>query len=53
MTISKRNTRRIKINDDYFRWAISPGSGYLVLVAEHETAKGQRIEVYIESDINN
>jgi len=53
MTISKRNSRRIIINDEYFRWAISPGSGYLVLVVEHETIKGQKIEVYINSDINN
>ncbi|KOP67234.1 hypothetical protein AMS62_19765 [Bacillus sp. FJAT-18019] len=53
MTISKRNSRRIVVNGEYFRWAISLGSGYLTLVVEHETIKGQKIEVYIESDINN
>ena len=53
MTISKRNSRRIIINDEYFRWAISPGSGYVILIVEHETIKGQRIEIYVESDINN
>jgi hypothetical protein len=43
MTLSGRNSRTIIINDEIFRWAISPGSGYLVFVAEHETIKGQRI----------
>lgn len=52
MTISKRNSRAININDENFRWTICPGSGYLVFVAEHATVKGQKIEVYIESEIN-
>jgi len=53
MTISKRKSRTININGEIFRWVASPRSGYLVFVAEHETIKGQRIEVYIETDTND
>lgn len=53
MTISKKKSRTITINGEIFRWGVSPGSGYLVFVAELEAIKGQRIEVYIESDIHD
>lgn len=53
MAINKRDSRTININDEIFRWTISPDSGYLVFVAEHETIKGQRLQVYIESDIDS
>lgn len=53
MTIGKRKSRTININGEIFRWVVSPGSGFLVFVLEHETIKGQRIEVYIESDTND
>ena len=53
MTISKKNSRTININGELFRWVISPDSGFVVFVAEHEEIKGQRIEVYINSDIDD
>jgi len=52
MTVNKKDSRKIVIDNEIFMWAISPGSGYLVLVAEYACEKGRRIEVYITSDIN-
>jgi len=53
VTISRKNARSIIINDENFRWTVSPGSGFLILVVEHGTIKGQRIEVYVDSDIDS
>jgi hypothetical protein len=53
MTINKKSSRKIVVNDEYFVWTVSPGSGYIILIAELETYKGRRLEVYIASDIDN
>lgn len=53
MTLNRKDARAITINNEKFRWAISPGSGYVTLIVEHEATNGQRLEVCIESDIND
>lgn len=52
MTLHKKDSRKIVIGNDTYRWTISPNDGYIVFVAEQETFKGRRVEVYIRSDIN-
>ncbi|WP_336779861.1 hypothetical protein [Paenibacillus illinoisensis] len=49
MTLSKKRSRRILINEETFRWVTSPDSGYMVFVAEHEFIQGRRLEVYVEN----
>ncbi|MBY0013939.1 hypothetical protein [Paenibacillus typhae] len=53
MTINKKDGRKITVNAEPYIWAISPDSGYIVMVAEHESVKGRRLEVYIQSDIDS
>jgi hypothetical protein len=53
VTISRKNSRTIVVKEEKYRWTVSPGSGYLVFVAEHGIVKGRRIEVYVTSDIND
>lgn len=53
MTINKKSSRRISVRDDNYIWTISPGSGYIILIAEHEITRGMRLEVYVESDIDS
>lgn len=52
VTIPNKNSRKIVVENDTYRWTISPDSGYIVFVAEHEEFKGRRLQVYICSDIN-
>ncbi|MBE7678908.1 MULTISPECIES: hypothetical protein [Paenibacillus] len=49
MTLSKKRSRRILINEETFRWGISPDSGYMVFVAEHEFIQGRKLEVYVDN----
>ncbi|MEW9700331.1 hypothetical protein [Paenibacillus sp. SI8] len=53
MTINKKSSRSILIDNESYSWTISPDSGYIVFVAEHAQIKGSRIEVYITSDLNS
>lgn len=49
MTLANKGTRKITVDAEYYRWVVSPDSGYLVLVVEHLTSAGQRIAVTIPS----
>ncbi|QGQ96430.1 hypothetical protein EHS13_16830 [Paenibacillus psychroresistens] len=53
MTINKKSSRKIVISDEHFVWTVSPGSGYIIMIAELESYNGRRLEVYIESDIDS
>ncbi|MFK7937234.1 MAG: hypothetical protein AB8G22_27210 [Saprospiraceae bacterium] len=53
MSLNKKKSRLIIIDNEKFRWVVSPSSGYLVYVAEKEEVKGRKIEVFIDSDIND
>lgn len=52
MTLSRKKSRLIVVDENQYRWVISPDSGYVVYVAEKEGFKGRKIEVYIDSEIN-
>ena len=53
MTLSKKGSRKIVVGDEEYRWTITATTkGQIVLIVEHGTEKGQRIEVQIQSDIN-
>lgn len=52
MTLSKKKSRRIVVNNDTYRWGISPDDGYIVFVAELCEVQGRKIQVYINSDID-
>ncbi|CAM4210654.1 hypothetical protein FHS16_000348 [Paenibacillus endophyticus] len=54
MTMPKKGTRKITVGNTTYRWHISATSkGRIVLIAEHNEEKGQKLEVYIASDIND
>ncbi|WP_310829134.1 hypothetical protein [Paenibacillus pedocola] len=53
MTLSKKGSRKIVVGNVEYRWTISATTrGRFVLIVEHGKEKGQRIEVQIQSDIN-
>jgi hypothetical protein len=52
MTIPKKKSRIITIDDIEYRWIVGPNDGYNVFNAEKENAKGLKIEVYFDTDIN-
>jgi hypothetical protein len=52
MSLSKKNSRTIRVRDSDFRWTISPKKNQIIFVAELIDAKGRKIEVTIDSDIN-
>lgn len=53
MTINKKSSRRVTVGEDNYIWTISPGSGYIIVIVEHEITRGMRLEIYIESDIDS
>lgn len=52
MTINKKDGRKITVNAETYIWTVSPDSGFIVMVAEHASVKGSRLEVHIRSDID-
>ena len=46
MALSKKKSRIITLDKVKYRWVVSPDSGYNVFVAEQESVKGRKIEVY-------
>jgi hypothetical protein len=44
MGLPKKGTRRIRVEGHDYRWAVSPDSGYMVLVIEQANDPGQRLE---------
>ena len=52
MSLSKRNSRKIVIDGDEYRWSPSQDSGYMVLVVQHISGQGQRIEAIVSDDNN-
>ncbi len=53
MTLRKAGTRKLMVENDEYRWIIAPRSrGIIVLVVEYSEEKGQKLEVHLESDIN-
>jgi len=52
MALPKKKSRIINIDNTQYRWLVGPNDGYNVFVAEKENVKGQKIEVYFDTDIN-
>lgn len=50
MSISKRKSRKISVDGQEFRWSPSQDSGYMVLVVQHISGKGKKLEVIISDD---
>ncbi len=44
MALSRKNLRRLDIDGATYVWALSPDSGYAVLVAQSSTGIGQKLE---------
>ncbi|WP_163853630.1 hypothetical protein [Paenibacillus elgii] len=54
MTLRNKGSRKIAVGNEPYRWVISAASkGHIVLIAEHGQEKGRKLQVYIESDIND
>jgi len=53
MSLSKKKSRTIVVENTTYRWVVSPDSGYGVFVAEKENIKGRKIEVYFDTDIDS
>ena len=52
MSLSKKNSRTIRVGDSDFRWTISHKNNQIIFVAESNGTKGRKIEVKIDSDID-
>lgn len=50
--LSKKKSTPITIGEDNYRWVVSPDSGYVVFVAESADTPARKIEVYVDSDID-
>jgi len=50
--LSKKKSRPITVNEKNYRWTISHDSGYVVFVAESADTPARKIEVYVDSDID-
>ncbi|MEM6552909.1 MAG: hypothetical protein AAF750_12385 [Planctomycetota bacterium] len=48
MAIPKKGSRTLVVDDYKYRWAMSPDSGFMVLVVEAEHGAGQRVEAYFD-----
>ncbi len=53
MTMNKKSSREITVGEERYTYVISPAAkGLLALTIEHEEVKGQKIRLYIKSEIN-
>ena len=52
MALNQKNSRPITIDGEKFRWLVSPVKDHIVFVAEKEGIKGRKIEIHIDSEIN-
>ena len=52
VAIPNKNSRKIVVGNETYRWVISPNDGYIVFIAEQAEFEGRRVEVYMRSDIN-
>lgn len=53
MSLSKKKSRPITVDNTEYRWAIAPFSHHVILVVELAHAKGQKLEVKIQTDIDS
>lgn len=54
MSLPKKKSRPITIDNENYRWIVSPrAKGIVAFIAEKENSNGSIIDVRVESDINN
>ncbi|HVE39428.1 MAG TPA: hypothetical protein VNM14_06030 [Planctomycetota bacterium] len=49
MGLPRKGSSRINVNGVDYRWAVSPDSGYMVVVVQQDSGKGSRLEYTIEN----
>lgn len=47
MSLAAKNSRRIVVDDEAYRWAVSPDSGYNVIVVQAANGDGAKFKVYV------
>lgn len=52
MALSKRKSRTIIVDNQKYRWSPSQDSGYMILVVQHFSGKGKKLEIVISDDQN-
>ena len=52
MALSKRNSRKIVVDEEAYRWSPSQDSGYMVLTVQNDSGHGAKLEVIISDDKN-
>ena len=52
MTLSKRKSRKIVVDNKEYKWSPSQDSGYMILVVQDISGKGKKLEVIISDDKN-
>ncbi|MEL6922796.1 MAG: hypothetical protein AAFO94_02030 [Bacteroidota bacterium] len=50
MSLSKRKSRIINVDNQAYRWSPSLDSGFVVLVVQHHSGHGSRLEIIISDD---
>ncbi len=50
--LNRKKSRPIVVDGKQYRWVVAPGNGFVVFVAESADKSGGKIEVYVESDID-
>ena len=48
MGLPKKGSAKIRVGDQSYRWVVSPDSGYMSIVVQWDTGKGQRLEVLVD-----
>lgn len=48
MGLPKKGSSKIKVADKSYRWAVSPDSGYMHIVVQLDSGKGQRLQVLVD-----
>lgn len=52
MSLSKKKSRKIVVDGLEYRWSPSQDSGFMILVVQHISGKGKKVEVIISDDKN-
>lgn len=53
MALPNKNSRKITVGGEIYRWIISPQGKSILFVSELEEFKGRRIEVRVNTDVRN
>lgn len=53
MTLRKKGSRTIVVDNIRYRWLISPNRDFVIAIVQQEDCNGQKIEVHIATDIDS